>query len=189
MKEMSNMGSVDKQEIMRAKIADSFIKIAITKHLSKISVQEIMSSLSMSRQKFYYYFEDINALIKWITTNSIANGFYGFCDDKNLYGSYLKVLTYFYDNKRLFRNLLSAEGDPPSAFQETFFERSMEGAIQHIGKKRLTVEQEFALRIYCKGVTCLISEWLRSNTPIPPDIMSRYCCKALPYSVSAYYDI
>lgn len=183
------MSSFDKQEKMRAKIAESFIEIAKTKHLSKISIQEIMTSLSMSRQKFYYYFEDINALIKWITLNSMADGFYGFCDDKNVYYSYLRVLTYFYDNKRLFRNLLSMEGDPPSAFEETFCERSMEGAIQHIGKKRITVEQEYALRIYCKGVTCIVSEWLRSNTPISPETLSEYCSKALPYNISSYYDM
>lgn len=182
------MSDSSKQEIVRARIADSFKEIAKTKHFSKISIQEIMSPISMSRQKFYYYFEDINALIKWITLNSMADGFYGFCDDKDIESSYLRVLTYFSENKVFFRNLLSEDGNT-SAFEKTFLENSIDGAVRHIGKKRLTTAQKYSLHIYIKGVTCLISEWLRSNAPISPEILSNYCSNALPHNLSSYYDI
>jgi len=47
-------------------LADSLKKFMRSKPLSKISVSEIVADCGMNRKTFYYHFEDIYALIKWI---------------------------------------------------------------------------------------------------------------------------
>jgi len=47
-------------------MADSLKKFMRGKPLSKISVSEIIADCGMNRKTFYYHFEDIYALLKWI---------------------------------------------------------------------------------------------------------------------------
>lgn len=47
-------------------IAASLKKIMKTKPLAKITVNEIVSDCGLNRKTFYYHFEDIYALLKWI---------------------------------------------------------------------------------------------------------------------------
>jgi len=47
-------------------MADSLKKFMKVKPLSKISVSEIIADCGMNRKTFYYHFEDIYALLKWI---------------------------------------------------------------------------------------------------------------------------
>lgn len=47
-------------------MADSLKKFMRVKPLSKISVSEIIADCGMNRKTFYYHFEDIYALLKWI---------------------------------------------------------------------------------------------------------------------------
>ena len=47
-------------------MADSLKKFMRVKPLSKISVSQIIADCGMNRKTFYYHFEDIYALLKWI---------------------------------------------------------------------------------------------------------------------------
>lgn len=47
-------------------IAGSLKKIMCEKPLSKITVSEIIQDCGINRKTFYYHFEDIYALLKWM---------------------------------------------------------------------------------------------------------------------------
>lgn len=47
-------------------IASSLKKLMEKKPLSKITVSEIVADCNINRKTFYYHFEDIRALLKWI---------------------------------------------------------------------------------------------------------------------------
>lgn len=47
-------------------LAESLKKAMGTKQLSKITVSEIISDCGINRNTFYYHFEDIYALLKWV---------------------------------------------------------------------------------------------------------------------------
>lgn len=185
---MGDMMNISKnQEKMKIKIAESFMEIGKTKQLSKISVTNIMASLSMSRQKFYYYFEDIKDLITWVNAYNLSKPFNEFCDDKDLYNSYVKSLTYIQENKQFYRNMLSLEGYGP--LEDAFYNNMLEAAIKHIGAKRLNDELKFSLRLYLKGVTALTAEWLRNKANTSPEVLSDYFCKALPRNLNEFYNV
>lgn len=60
------MVKMKKADLTKRLIAESLEKCLKTKRLEKISVTEIMRMANMTRQMFYHYFQDINALIYWI---------------------------------------------------------------------------------------------------------------------------
>lgn len=47
-------------------LAESLKKAMRTKPLSKITVSEIIKDCGVNRKTFYYHFEDIYALLKWM---------------------------------------------------------------------------------------------------------------------------
>ena len=52
-------------------IAESLKKAMMKKPFSKITVSEIISDCGVNRKTFYYHFEDIYALIKWILKEEV----------------------------------------------------------------------------------------------------------------------
>ena len=46
-------------------IADAFIKLSKEKNIDKITVKDIVDECGISRQSFYYHFQDILEVIEW----------------------------------------------------------------------------------------------------------------------------
>ncbi len=54
-------------------IADSFKKLSNTKPVSKITVTDIIKDCNINRNTFYYHFEDIIDLFKWIHQKDVLS--------------------------------------------------------------------------------------------------------------------
>ena len=52
-------------------IADAFIKLSKEKSVDKITVKDLVEECNISRQTFYYHFQDILEVIEW----SVEQGF------------------------------------------------------------------------------------------------------------------
>ena len=46
-------------------IADAFLQLSLKKSLDKITIKDIVEQCGISRQAFYYHFEDIMSVIEW----------------------------------------------------------------------------------------------------------------------------
>ena len=57
----------------KRKIADCVKKLMRKKEIRKITVQDVMDAMNMSRQSFYYHFKDIYDVVEWIECNDFAN--------------------------------------------------------------------------------------------------------------------
>ena len=53
--------------ITKNAIADSLKKLLLKKPLSSITINDITKQAGLSRQAFYYHFQDIPSLVEWIT--------------------------------------------------------------------------------------------------------------------------
>ena len=49
----------------KSMIADAFIKLSGEKNIDKITVKDIVDECGISRQSFYYHFQDILEVIEW----------------------------------------------------------------------------------------------------------------------------
>ena len=50
---------------MKETIADAFIALARKKSIDKITVKDLVDYCDISRQSFYYHFQDILEVIEW----------------------------------------------------------------------------------------------------------------------------
>ena len=56
---------------MKQMIAETLVKLLETKSVDKITVKELVDACGISRQGFYYHFQDIMEVIEWITSQAI----------------------------------------------------------------------------------------------------------------------
>ena len=57
----------------KRKIADCVKKLMRKKEIRKITIQDVMDAMNMSRQSFYYHFKDIYDVLEWIERYDFAN--------------------------------------------------------------------------------------------------------------------
>ena len=50
---------------MKNLIADTFISLSLNKNIDKITVKDLVEACNISRQTFYYHFQDILQVIEW----------------------------------------------------------------------------------------------------------------------------
>lgn len=48
------------------RLADAFIELAAHKSLDKITIKDLVGQCNVSRQSFYYYYQDILEVVEWI---------------------------------------------------------------------------------------------------------------------------
>ena len=58
---------------VKSMIADAFVKLAREKNIDKITVKDLVEECSISRQTFYYHFQDLLDVIEWSTEQAFAN--------------------------------------------------------------------------------------------------------------------
>ena len=79
---------------MKEAIADAAKKLLIEKRVSRLTVKDIVDECGITRQAFYYHFEDIPALIRWILdqeTEQVISE-YNASDDEEIQLRYLFVM-------------------------------------------------------------------------------------------------
>ena len=58
---------------MKAKIADTLNEILKHKELDKITVKELVEACNISRQSFYYHFQDIMDVVEWYQDQALRH--------------------------------------------------------------------------------------------------------------------
>ena len=55
---------------MKNMIAEAFVKLSDEKAIDKITVKDVVEECNISRQSFYYHFQDILEVIEWSAEQS-----------------------------------------------------------------------------------------------------------------------
>ena len=74
----------------KAMIADAFIQLAHQKRIEKITVKDIVEHCNISRQAFYYHFQDIFDVIEWIIHHNMRKAF----EEELPYSLCKRIITY-----------------------------------------------------------------------------------------------
>ena len=89
---------------MKAMIAETFLAMAQERNIDKITIKDLAETCHISRQTFYYHFQDIYALLEWIYTTDAQRLLEGKRDGDTWQQGFLQVLKYIRDNRALVRN-------------------------------------------------------------------------------------
>lgn len=94
---------------MKMTIAATFLEMVKRKGIDKITVKEIIDECRISRQTFYYHFQDIMEVIEWTVEQSIRQMLERSLEAKNLREALDILITCTRENRVLIRRLLDSQ--------------------------------------------------------------------------------
>lgn len=147
-------------------LAASLKKIMERKPFGKISVREIIEDCGVNRKTFYYHFQDINDLLKWIFEEEaieIVKQYDLIIDYRD---AIQFVLDYVEQNKVICSSAFDALGrdELKRFFQKDFF--SVIGNIAEQLSEGMAVPEdykEFLVIFYTEALASLLISWIRNQ--------------------------
>lgn len=94
---------------VKNKIADTFWKLTLTKHIDKITVKDIVEICGISRQTFYYHFQDILDVVEWTANREIQTMIVQSLKAKTQEESVRQAVSFFFSHKLIWNKLLTSK--------------------------------------------------------------------------------
>ncbi|SHK11351.1 transcriptional regulator, TetR family [Anaerocolumna jejuensis DSM 15929] len=158
-------------------LASSLKKIMEKKPLSKISVREIIEDCGVNRKTFYYHFQDIYALVKWIFEEEAIEVVKQYDLIVDYVDAIRFTLNYVEENKVICNCAFDALGrdELKRFFQKDFFS-FVENIITQLSEGKNIPEdfKEFLITIYTESLASLLIEWLRNKEDRDREKFIRY---------------
>ena len=151
-------------------LAGSLRKFMREKSFSKITVSEICLDCGVNRKTFYYHFEDIYALLKWILDQEALKIFL----DCGLHGHFkdtiLFLLDYIDTNRQFLNSIYDSLGyDGLREFLYEDFIRLLSSIITNLEKQEgCLLEQnlrQFLCQFYAGALSGILKDFLKARHP------------------------
>ena len=144
--------------------ADALKRTLEQKPLSKISVSEIVSDCGVNRKTFYYHFENINDLLKWIIRQEAIEVVKEMEAITDYEKTILFVIDYIDKNDDIIKNIYSmGKYELKQFFYPDFIEIKgviIENAMQSMQVSVPQDFKEFLIKFNTDAVSDLLHEWI-----------------------------
>lgn len=155
-------------EMTKKLLSDSLKKLLTKKTLKKITVKDVVTDCRLTRQTFYYHFQDIYELLDWTFSDIIKTLLEGSEESEREEG-YKKLFKYFYENKSLFISTLNYMGREhfENAIYPELFEYNKDYILRlsvDSGKKIPEKKINFLANLQTISLIAFLIHWLNSNT-------------------------
>ncbi len=161
-------------------IADAFKELLGTMPFEQIRVGDICERSGRNRKSFYYHFKDKYDLVCQIFDSELIARLREevLLEDVDFEEVSLEVVTYFYENRSIYRKLFPLGGQ--NSFRE-HFGRMLEGFMREaMGLSESDGAREnFVALFYTDAILEAIERWLNTSPPAPPDIFLGHLRAAL----------
>lgn len=146
---------------MKVLIAEAFLSLSQQKNIDKITVKDLVETCNISRQTFYYHFQDIMEVIEW----SMQQAMQAMLEKSLAATTPEEVLLIFissaYENKDRIQKLIHSQRR--EQIEKMMFQAIHNGLIQiaHEKSPQLDVnyyDLELATRFYTYGIVGLLIE-------------------------------
>ena len=140
----------------------------VSKKLSKITVSELITACNVNRKTFYYHFQDIYALLKWMLEQEAVEVVKHFDLVVNTEEAIRFVMDYVDENKHIINGALDAMGyEEIKRFFYTDLFSVIYGAIEQ-GEEKLKVNldlqfKNFLAAFYTEASAGLLIEWVKNK--------------------------
>lgn len=169
-------------------IAESLKKIMKHKSFSKITVSEIISDCGLNRKTFYYHFEDIYALLKWILESEAIEVVKHF----NLIVDYEEaiqfIMNYIDKNDYMISCAYDSIGrDEMKRFFVTDFNELVisiiESAEQDTGKFLDADYKVFLCSFYTEALAGMLIDWIKNRNERNQTQITEYLVQTIKHSL------
>ena len=153
-------------------IEESFIRLLNERPLDKITIKDIVDDCGISRNTFYYHFQDKYDLVNWIFQTEFLMAV-----QRRPYESTWALIRdlceYFYENRAFYWNALSVEGQ--NSFQD-YFREVLDPVVRAYAEDLFDGEGEdtaFFINFFSDAFIAAMLRWLSSRNCMPPDRFTR----------------
>ena len=165
-------------------LAESFLELAETKPIDRITIIDIVGNCSMTKPTFYRYFRDKYDLMAWIFVQEAQQNV-----DRIGIGSYvwkdtlLDGLRFYEKNRKFMVNALKH-----TSGRDAFIDQINRTDIEYItaeirkktGTEKIPGDLEAMVRIYCYGTGQYLCDWLLDSKPISCEAVASAMEAAIP---------
>lgn len=171
-------------------LAESLKKIMKKKNFSKITVTEIIADCGLNRKTFYYHFEDIYGLMKWVLETEAVEVVKQF----NLIVDYEEainfVMDYIDENDYMISCAYDSIGrDEMKKFFFSDFKEMVrsiiDGGEAGVGKKLDEEYKSFLCSFYTEALTGILIDWIKNRNERNRKQVSEYIIATLQESLLA----
>lgn len=160
---------------MKQEFASALMEMLEKVPLEDITVKDIVSRCGVSRQSFYYYFNDIYDIVEWIFLQETEKEVAEYSNINTWYFGYMLVLKWIKKNRLLVLNTYkSVRRD----YIENFLNRVLYPYIEKVVEEqaqgmRVTKEQkEFIANFYTIAINAISLEWINKGLKENPEEIS-----------------
>ena len=155
-------------------LAGSLRKFMNQKSFSKITVSEICLDCGVNRKTFYYHFEDIYALLKWILDQEAFKIIQNFDLLANFKETILFILNYIVENRQFLNSIYDSLGyDGLQEFLYADFIQLISSTISTLEQQencRLQPDfRQFLSQFYAGALSGILKDLLIDPHPKSPD--------------------
>ncbi len=161
---------------MKQVIADTLTELLRTTTLENITVKDIASRCGVSRQAFYYYFDDIYDVLEWVFVQETERALNEHSAIDNWQEGYVRILRWAQEHKTLVRNTYNSVR---REYVEYFMNRVLFQYIMQVVSKEATglcvpqEQQEFIAQFYTLALNAISLEWIRNNMKEEPEHVAK----------------
>ena len=171
-------------------IADSFLELAASKAINKISIIDIVENCSVTKPTFYRYFKDKYDLISWIYVREAQTNVDKIGDGGYLWRDTLLDGLRFYERNRKFMVNALMHTSGRGSFIHQINEADIAFITAQISKKQggKQVPEELIrmVKVYCYGTGQFLCEWLMDLNPIPAEEAAETMEACIPGALKPY---
>ncbi|MGN0329429.1 MAG: TetR/AcrR family transcriptional regulator C-terminal domain-containing protein [Lachnospira sp.] len=149
-------------------LAESLKNIMRKKSFSKITISEIISNCGVNRKTFYYHFEDICALLKWMLENEAIEVVKHFNLVVDYEEAILFIMDYIEENDYIISCAYDAMGrDEMKRFFFTDFielvSSIIDGAEKEMGQTLDKEYKKFICFFYTEALAGVLVDWIKNR--------------------------
>lgn len=152
---------------MKKNIAEAVLTLLMERHVKKLTVKDIVEQCHITRQAFYYHFEDIPELLRWM----IDRYFEQMAKEAFLYEGGEAGLRCFFvmainAAPYVEHGIKSNYGEELKQLLRQGFQRyfMMEAQRQNVYANCTQAQLNVILRYHCQGIMGLLEEWTEEDT-------------------------
>ena len=162
-------------------IAGSFMKLLPKKNLDKITVKDIVKECGITRQTFYYHFQDIMDLMEWVVSQKVNDALQTSLQIDDAEHALKNFLTHAMDNQEISKQLLHSQKREQvekllAQAIKTYLKGMAEakGLLENVSRQELSMALEF----YAFGIVGIMID-LSQKKQIDIDLVARQILKLL----------
>lgn len=162
--------------ILKEKIIKETLNLLNTKTFDKITIKDITDNLNISRQAFYYHFNDLYEVVETICTNSYKMVTNTYTDLEDWKFVYLYILRLIYNHKDVVSNIYKTI---EREYVDNFLYNSLFPYVENViikQSKNLNVEKkdiDFISKYFTLSFIAITSDWIKNGMKEKPELLVR----------------